>query len=245
MADRLVADFIVVGAGSAGSIVAARLASAGADVVLIEAGGTDHRPDVRVPTGIASLYMTANWKHQCAPDPSKGDITEHFPGGRIIGGSGSINAMVYVRGRAADYDGWSEGGCPGWSFDQVLPHFKAIEDWVGGGDEYRGDAARFRCRGVDTTTRLTRRSSLPPPRPGMTSTRTRTAGHNWACAEPRSTSVEGCGFPRHVGSSDRCPEIDGRGCWPGRRCRGSSSRTVELSVSSVVAANFLLAKRLS
>ncbi|MGA5542991.1 GMC family oxidoreductase [Mycobacterium sp. NPDC051198] len=135
-----VADFIVVGAGSAGSIVASRLASAGADVMLVEAGGTDHRPDVRVPAGIASLYMTANWKHQCAPDPSKGGIGEHFPGGRIIGGSGSINAMVYVRGRAADYDGWAADGCPGWSFDQVLPHFKAIENWIGGGDEYRGDA---------------------------------------------------------------------------------------------------------
>lgn len=120
--------------------MASRLASSGADVVLIEAGGTEHRPDVRVPTGIASLYLTANWKHQCAPDPSKGDVAEQFPGGRIIGGSGSINAMVYVRGRAADYDGWSAAGCPGWSFDQVLPHFKAIENWVGGGDAYRGDA---------------------------------------------------------------------------------------------------------
>lgn len=140
MPDRDIADYIVVGAGSAGSIVASRLASAGADVVLVEAGGTDHRPDVRIPAGIASLYLTANWKHQCAPDPSKGDIVEHFPGGRIIGGSGSINAMVYVRGRAEDYDGWAEAGCHGWSFDQVLPHFKAIENWVGGPDEYRGDA---------------------------------------------------------------------------------------------------------
>ncbi|MBX8688872.1 acetyltransferase [Mycobacterium sp. 20091114027_K0903767] len=135
-----VADFVVVGAGSAGSIVASRLAAAGADVVLVEAGGTDNRPDVRIPTGIASLYMTANWKHECAPDASKGDVVEHFPGGRIIGGSGSINAMVYVRGRAADYDNWAAAGCPGWSFDQVLPHFKAIENWIGGGDEYRGDA---------------------------------------------------------------------------------------------------------
>lgn len=135
-----VADFIVVGAGSAGSIVASRLAAAGADVVLVEAGGTDRRPDVRIPTGIASLYMTANWKHGCAPDPSKGDAVEHFPGGRIIGGSGSINAMVYVRGRADDYDSWAQAGCPGWSFDQVLPHFRAIENWIGGGDEYRGDA---------------------------------------------------------------------------------------------------------
>ncbi|OBB14798.1 acetyltransferase [Mycolicibacterium setense] len=135
-----VADFIVVGAGSAGSIVASRLASEGADVVLIEAGGSDRRPDVRIPAGIASLYMTANWKHQCAPDPSKGDALEGFPAGRIVGGSGSINAMVYVRGRASDYDGWADAGCEGWSYDDVLPHFKAVENWVGGADDYRGDS---------------------------------------------------------------------------------------------------------
>ena len=135
-----VADYIVVGAGSAGSIVAARLASAGAQVVLVEAGGTDRRPDVRVPAGIASLYMTANWKYQCAPDASKGGAVEAFPGGRIVGGSGSINAMVWVRGRAQDYDDWAQNGCPGWSYEQVLPHFKAIENWVQGADDYRGDA---------------------------------------------------------------------------------------------------------
>lgn len=135
-----VADYIVVGAGSAGSIVAARLASAGADVILVEAGGTDRRPDVRVPAGIASLYMTANWKYPCAPDPSKGGVAEHFPGGRIVGGSGSINAMVYVRGRAQDYDDWARSGCAGWLYEQVLPHFTAIENWVGGADDYRGDA---------------------------------------------------------------------------------------------------------
>ncbi|MGW4096936.1 GMC family oxidoreductase [Mycobacterium sp. NPDC004974] len=132
------ADYIVVGAGSAGSIVASRLASAGAEVSLIEAGGTDRRPDVRIPAGISSLYMTANWKHQCAPDSSKNGDVERFPGGRIIGGSGSINAMVYVRGRSDDYDRWADAGCQGWSYDEVLPHFKAIETWTGGEDAYRG-----------------------------------------------------------------------------------------------------------
>ena len=140
MNDSDTADYVVVGAGSAGSIVASRLAAAGADVVLLEAGGTDRRPDVRIPAGVVALYMTANWKHLCAPDPTKGGAVDRFAGGRIVGGSGSINAMVYVRGRAGDYDGWAESGAAGWSYDDVLPHFKAIESWVDGADEYRGGA---------------------------------------------------------------------------------------------------------
>ncbi|MFZ2239940.1 MAG: GMC family oxidoreductase, partial [Gordonia amarae] len=133
-----VADYVVVGAGSAGSIVATRLAAAGADVILVEAGGTDRRPDVAVGPGMLSLFATANWKYECAPDESRGGVSERFASGRIVGGSGSINAMVYVRGRRSDYDGWAAMGCEGWSYDDVLPHFRAIETWVGGADEYRG-----------------------------------------------------------------------------------------------------------
>lgn len=139
-----VADYVVVGAGSAGSILAARLCEAGASVILVESGGSDRRPDVTFPLGIASLYATANWKYRCAADPSKATGVEAFAAGKVVGGSGSINAMVYVRGRRSDYDGWSAAGCKGWSYDDVLPHFKAIENWVGGADEYRGDAGRIR-----------------------------------------------------------------------------------------------------
>ncbi|ROZ98785.1 GMC family oxidoreductase [Gordonia sp. OPL2] len=133
-----VADYVVVGAGSAGSIVASQLSSAGASVVLIEAGGTERRPDVLPPVGIKSLHATANWKYQCAPDGSAATTGDTFSSGRIVGGSGSINAMVYVRGRRSDFDGWRDAGCDGWSFDDVLPHFKAIESWTGGADDYRG-----------------------------------------------------------------------------------------------------------
>ncbi|MFD4323613.1 GMC family oxidoreductase [Nocardioides sp. NPDC058538] len=132
------ADYIVVGGGSAGAIVAGRLASADASVVLIEAGGSDRRPDVSVPVGIISTFRTANWRYPTAPDDSKTGAASAFAGGRIIGGSGSINAMVYVRGRASDYDGWAAGGATGWSYKDVLPHFKSLETWVGGADEYRG-----------------------------------------------------------------------------------------------------------
>lgn len=136
----VIADYIVVGAGSAGSIVATRLAAAGADVIVVEAGGTDRRPDVVAGPGMLSLFATANWKYECTPDPSRGGVAERFASGRIVGGSGSINAMVYVRGRRSDYDDWAATGCDGWSYDDVLPHFRAIENWVDGADEYRGDA---------------------------------------------------------------------------------------------------------
>lgn len=133
-----VADYVVVGAGSAGAIIASRLASAGASVILVEAGGTDRRPDVAFPLGIATLYLTANWKYPTAPEPGKDGKAGAFASGRIVGGSGSINAMVYVRGRRADYDGWAQAGATGWSYRDVLPHFKALESWVEGPDEYRG-----------------------------------------------------------------------------------------------------------
>ncbi|MCZ0912880.1 GMC family oxidoreductase [Gordonia amicalis] len=132
------ADYVVVGAGSAGSIVASRLAASGASVIVLEAGGTDRRPDVAMAIGMASIYRRANWLYPCTPDPSKNGFTDTFAAGRIVGGSGSINAMVYVRGRAEDYDAWADSGCIGWSFNDVLPHFRAVEDWEGGADEYRG-----------------------------------------------------------------------------------------------------------
>lgn len=132
------ADYVVVGAGSAGSIIAGRLAAAGAEVLLLEAGGTDRRPDVRPPVGVMTLYATANWKYPTAPDASKGGNEDRFAAGRLVGGSGSINAMVYARGRAADYDGWATDGCPGWSYADVLPYFREMENWVGGANEYRG-----------------------------------------------------------------------------------------------------------
>ena len=140
MSEQYVADYVVVGGGSAGSIIASRLATAGASVILVEAGGTDRRPDVALPLGIVTLYATANWKYPTAPEPGKGGKSSAFASGRIIGGSGSINAMVYARGRRADYDGWAQAGATGWSYDDTLPYFKALETWGDGPDEYRGGA---------------------------------------------------------------------------------------------------------
>lgn len=131
-------DYVVVGAGSAGCVLASRLAAAGARVALLEAGGTDRRPDVRLPLGIASLFATANWRYPMLSDPSKHNQASAFASGRIIGGSGSINAMVYVRGRESDYRQWAHAGAAGWDHEDVLPAFRALENWCDGPDEYRG-----------------------------------------------------------------------------------------------------------
>ncbi len=132
-------DYVVVGGGSSGSVVAGRLAAAGADVLVLEAGGTDRRPDVLVPAGVVSVYRSRNWKYVPEPDPSRNGSVEAWAAGRILGGGGSINATVFVRGNRADYDGWAAGyGCAGWDYESVLPYFKRMETWAGGADEYRG-----------------------------------------------------------------------------------------------------------
>ena len=131
-------DYVVIGGGSAGSVVAGRLAAAGASVLVLEAGGSDRRPDVTLPAGLPVAYKTANWSYRPEPDPSRGGAVEAWPAGRILGGGGSINATVFVRGNRADFDEWSSMGAIGWDYDSVLPYFKKLETWAGGEDRYRG-----------------------------------------------------------------------------------------------------------
>jgi choline dehydrogenase len=131
-------DYIVVGGGSGGSPVAGRLAEAGARVLVLEAGGTDRRPDVLIPAGLPLVYRTCNWKYIPEPDPTRDGSTEAWPAGKILGGGGSINATVYVRGNRGDFDNWAQSGATGWDYEAVLPDFRRMESWVGGADEYRG-----------------------------------------------------------------------------------------------------------
>jgi choline dehydrogenase len=134
-------DFIIVGSGSAGSVVAERLSASGRfSVLVLEAGGTDRRFYVQMPLGYGKTFFdpAVNWNYKTEPDPGLAGNADHWPRGKIIGGSSSINAMVWVRGQREDYDAWAAAGNPGWGFDDLLPLFKAIEHNEAGADEWRG-----------------------------------------------------------------------------------------------------------
>ena len=122
-------DYIVVGSGSAGSVLANRLsARPEIKVLLLEAGGSDNSLYVRMPAGIANLSGPRfNWGYETAPQAAMKGRRMYWPRGRLLGGSSSVNAMVYMRGQAADYDHWRQLGSAGWSYDDVLPYFKKAE----------------------------------------------------------------------------------------------------------------------
>ena len=130
------ADFVIVGSGSAGSALAHRLSEDGKySVLVLEYGGTDAGPFIQMP-GALSYPMNMpvyDWGYQSEPEPCLGNRRMATPRGKVIGGSSSINGMVYVRGHARDYDHWAETGAAGWSYADVLPYFKRMENWHDGG----------------------------------------------------------------------------------------------------------------
>jgi choline dehydrogenase len=138
------ADYVIAGAGSAGCVLARRLAEAGASVILLEAGGPDRSMLVRKPGMIAifhnvpQLKKRLDWGYYTVPQRNALDRKIPQPRGRVLGGSGSINGMVYVRGNAKNYDDWAADGCLGWSYRDVLPSFKRMENWADGGTALRG-----------------------------------------------------------------------------------------------------------
>jgi choline dehydrogenase len=132
-------DYIIVGAGSAGCVLAERLSANGRHkVTVLEAGGTDRRFYVGLPLGYGKLFYdpAVNWMYRTEPDPGMDGQRDHWPRGKLLGGSSSINAMVWIRGHRADYDEW--GVNPGWGWDDVLPAFRAMEDNEAGEDAFRG-----------------------------------------------------------------------------------------------------------
>lgn len=138
------ADFVIVGAGSAGCATAYRLGEAGAKVLVIEHGGTDAGPFIQMPAALSyPMNMGVyDWGFQTEPEPHLGGRRLATPRGKVIGGSSSINGMVYVRGHARDFDHWAESGAQGWGYADVLPYFRRMEHWHGAHDgaepEWRG-----------------------------------------------------------------------------------------------------------
>ncbi len=132
-------DYVIVGAGSAACVLAERLTASGRYTVLVlEAGGSDRRFWVRVPIGYGLIHWDhrVNWKYETDPDPGIAGRANYWPRGKIVGGSHSINAMVYIRGQAEDYDDWEAAGNPGWAYKDVLPYFLRSENNDLGENEY-------------------------------------------------------------------------------------------------------------
>ncbi len=163
-------DFIVTGAGSAGCAVAGRLSdSVKFRVLLLEAGTKDTNPWIHVPLGYTKTYTDpkVNWMFDSEPEEQLNGRTLYQPRGKVLGGTSSINGMVYMRGTPTDYDGWRQKGCEGWAYDDVLPYFKKAEDQERGPDEFHGTGGPLhvsnpvRCPLGDAMVQAAREAGIP------------------------------------------------------------------------------------
>src|SRR5450432_394598 len=140
-------DYIVIGAGASGSVIAGELSKTGADVLVVESGGADTAPTISNPSiWFYNVGSPLDWSLPIEPVPQLNNRKFKMALGHVVGGGSSINAMVWARGMQRDYDGWERNGATGWAFKDVLPMFKAQEDWEGGANEWRGAGGPIHIR---------------------------------------------------------------------------------------------------
>ena len=147
-------DYIVVGAGSSGCVVANRLsANKNVSVALIEAGSRDSSPWIHIPIGYFRTIKnpSVNWMYKTEEDPGLNGRSINWPRGKTLGGTSSINGLLYVRGQQQDYDGWAQRGNSGWSWKEVLPYFKKSENWKGPHSIHRGSSGPLKINQPDVT----------------------------------------------------------------------------------------------
>jgi choline dehydrogenase len=168
-------DFVIVGAGSAGCVLANRLsADPSVSVAVIEAGGRDASPWIHVPVGYFKTIKdpALNWMYRTEADKGLNGRQLNWPRGKTLGGSSSINGLLYVRGQPQDYDRWRQMGNIGWGWDDLLPLFRRSESWEGVADELRGDRESCRSPARGNPGRLSMPGSRLPKRPALPSTPT-------------------------------------------------------------------------
>jgi choline dehydrogenase-like flavoprotein len=196
----LEADFVIIGSGSAGSALAYRLSEDGKhSVIVIEYGGSDYGPLIQMPSALSiPLNMSYyDWGFSTEPEPHLGGRTLATPRGKVLGGSSSINGMVYVRGHARDFDHWAEEGAAGWAFADVLPYFARMEHATAA--RMAGGARKVRCACNAAAARirsmppLSKRDSRPDSKPPtITTAPSRKALGPWS----RPSSTAAAGLPR-------------------------------------------------